>query len=66
MFRQVEEETGFNCGPLINPEDYIELDMNGQEITLFVIPGVSEDTPFKPLSRKEISVSGTQEAVKSS
>lgn len=54
---QVEEETGFNCGHLISPEDFIEFPMNGQEITLFVVPKVPEDTVFKPLTRKEISVS---------
>lgn len=54
---QVEEETGYNCGHLLNQQDFIQQELSGQEITLFVVHGVPEDTVFKPLARKEISVS---------
>jgi hypothetical protein len=54
---QVEEETGYNCGSLLNEQDYIQCDMNDQVITLFIVTGVPEDTPFAPQTRKEISVS---------
>ncbi|GHJ88798.1 hypothetical protein NliqN6_5200 [Naganishia liquefaciens] len=53
--REVEEETGYNCGNLLNKEDYIHLSLGEQEVTLFVVPGVPEDTVFEPLARKEIS-----------
>jgi mRNA-decapping enzyme subunit 2 len=53
---QVEEETGYNCASLLNEHDYIQITMNDQEITLFVVTGVPEETAFSPQTRKEISV----------
>ncbi|KAJ9097409.1 hypothetical protein QFC19_006779 [Naganishia cerealis] len=53
--REVEEETGYNCASLLNEQDYIQITMNDQEITLFVVTGVPEETEFKPQTRKEIS-----------
>lgn len=52
----MEEETGYNCGTLLNEQDYIQCDMNDQVITLFIVTGVPEDTAFAPQTRKEISV----------
>lgn len=55
---KVLEETGFDVGPYLKKQDYIELTMREQRIRLYIIQGVSEDTEFVPRTRKEISVSG--------
>jgi hypothetical protein len=54
---QVYEETGFDCSPYLNPEDFIEVTMQEQRITLYICPGVPSDTVFQTRTRKEISVS---------
>jgi mRNA-decapping enzyme subunit 2 len=54
---QVAEETGYNLNGKIDPESVIEMEIKEQQISLFVVPGVSEDFPFETKTRKEISVS---------
>ena len=53
---QVLEETGYNLAGKINPDDVIEMSIREQKISLFIVPGVPEDFPFKTKTRKEISV----------
>lgn len=54
--REVFEETGFDCEGLAKEEDYVEIVMRDQNLRLYIIPGVSEDTVFECQTRKEISV----------
>ena len=54
---QVLEETGYNLAGQVNPQHYLETVNNGQIVTLFIVPGVPEDYPFRTKTRKEISVS---------
>ncbi|KAK2461923.1 hypothetical protein APHAL10511_006386 [Amanita phalloides] len=53
--REVLEETGYNLAGKINPKDVIEMSIREQKISLFVVPGIPEDFPFKTKTRKEIS-----------
>lgn len=53
---QVLEETGYNLSGQIREADCIRLCIKQQPITLFVVPSVPEDFPFKTQTRKEISV----------
>jgi mRNA-decapping enzyme subunit 2 len=53
---QVLEETGYNLAGQLNPENVIDMSIKEQAISLFVVPGVPEDFPFKTRTRKEISV----------
>ncbi|KAF9229273.1 DCP2-domain-containing protein [Gyrodon lividus] len=53
--REVLEETGYNLAGQINTANVIEMSIKEQLISLFIIPGVSEDFPFKTRTRKEIS-----------
>ncbi|PWN36279.1 DCP2-domain-containing protein [Meira miltonrushii] len=55
--REVLEETGFDCGPLLpnDSRDYMELTMREQKIRLYIVPGLDEDTYFETQTRKEIS-----------
>lgn len=55
--REVLEETGFNCGPLLpnDSRDYMELTMREQKIRLYIVPGLDENTHFETQTRKEIS-----------
>ncbi|KAG2023506.1 DCP2 [Coprinopsis cinerea AmutBmut pab1-1] len=53
--REVLEETGYNLAGKINPTHYLETVNGGQLVTLFVVPGVPEDYPFRTKTRKEIS-----------
>lgn len=53
---QVLEETGYDLEGQIVPEDVIELSIKEQSISLYIVPGVPEDYPFKTRTRKEISV----------
>ena len=55
--REVLEETGYNLAEEINPEEYINATVREQSISLFIVPGISEDYPFKTRTRKEIGVS---------
>ena len=54
---QVLEETGYNLAGKLDPENVIEIAINEQRISLFIVPGVPEDYAFKTKTRKEISVS---------
>ncbi|KAJ7492628.1 DCP2-domain-containing protein [Mycena latifolia] len=53
--REVLEETGYNLTSQINKDDVIEMSIKEQKISLYIVPGVSEDYPFKTKTRKEIS-----------
>ncbi|OCH96106.1 DCP2-domain-containing protein [Obba rivulosa] len=53
--REVLEETGYDLESRIVPEDVIELSIKDQSISLYIVPGVPEDFPFKTRTRKEIS-----------
>lgn len=51
------EETGFDLGECINPEDAVEVSIREQTIALYIVPNVPESYPFETRTRKEISVS---------
>ncbi|KAH8148410.1 uncharacterized protein LAJ45_07512 [Morchella importuna] len=53
--REVFEETGFDCEGLAKEEDYVEIVMRDQNLRLYIVPGVSEETVFECQTRKEIS-----------
>ncbi|KAG6336666.1 hypothetical protein ID866_2413 [Astraeus odoratus] len=53
--REVLEETGYNLVGKINPADVIERTIREQLISLYIVPGVPDDFPFKTRTRKEIS-----------
>ncbi|KAF9015152.1 Dcp2, box A domain-containing protein [Cyathus striatus] len=53
--REVLEETGYNLQGKIDPRDVIEMSIKEQKVSLFIVPGVPEDFPFKTKTRKEIS-----------
>ena len=48
----------------LDPDNVIQLSIKEQSISLYVVPGVPEDFPFKTKTRKEISVSGLSTAAK--
>ncbi|CDZ97533.1 dcp2-domain-containing protein [Phaffia rhodozyma] len=52
--REVLEETGYDCTRLLNKDNFLETNIQGQRVTLFIVPGVSQDYQFKTLTRKEI------------
>ncbi|MFQ6646795.1 hypothetical protein Gotur_019864 [Gossypium turneri] len=54
--REVLEETGFDVSALLNKDEYIEVIFGQQRVRLYIIAGVKDDTPFAPLTKKEISV----------
>ena len=54
---QVFEETGYDLTGQINQDHVIEMSIKQQKISLYIVPGVPEDYPFKTRTRKEISVS---------
>jgi hypothetical protein len=56
----VEEETGFDMSAYISPEEYIQVELSGQVVTMFICMGVPESTRFETQTRKEIGVSGTR------
>ncbi|KAK9700372.1 mRNA-decapping enzyme subunit 2 [Basidiobolus ranarum] len=53
--REVLEETGFDIGPYLKDDQFIEVVIHEQRIKLFIATGVPESTVFTPLTRKEIS-----------
>nr|2A6T_A Chain A, Spac19a8.12 [Schizosaccharomyces pombe]2A6T_B Chain B, Spac19a8.12 [Schizosaccharomyces pombe] len=53
--REVYEETGFDCSSRINPNEFIDMTIRGQNVRLYIIPGISLDTRFESRTRKEIS-----------
>ncbi|KAL0322339.1 UNVERIFIED_CONTAM: decapping enzyme subunit [Sesamum calycinum] len=53
--REVLEETGFDVSELLHKDDNIEMIFGQQRVKLYIIAGVKDDTPFAPLTKKEIS-----------
>ncbi|KAI3625705.1 hypothetical protein CBS9595_001066 [Malassezia furfur] len=55
--REVREETGVDATHLLPPDsrDYLELTMREQKVRLYIVPGLSEDTPMETQTRREIS-----------
>lgn len=52
--REVLEETGFDVGPLLEENEYLEQVINDQTVRLYLITGVPESTSFAPQTRCEI------------
>ncbi|KAJ3053442.1 mRNA-decapping enzyme subunit 2 [Rhizophlyctis rosea] len=52
--REVKEETGFDIGPNLHENEYVERTMKEQRIRLYLITGIPEATIFAPQTRKEI------------
>jgi len=53
--REVYEETGFDCGHLINPNDFVEGQTSNYQYTrLYIVKNVSIETKFCPRTRNEI------------
>ncbi|TXT12492.1 uncharacterized protein COLE_02902 [Cutaneotrichosporon oleaginosum] len=53
--REVYEETGYDMKPLFNPNEFIRTTMNRrQEVTMYLVFGVDENTVFKTKTMKEI------------
>jgi 8-oxo-dGTP pyrophosphatase MutT (NUDIX family) len=54
--REIYEETGFDIRALIRSEHYLECESRDGERAsrMYIIPGVPEETEFKPRVRKEI------------
>ena len=51
------EEIGFDVSKLIQENDYIEHVIRGEQRNrMYIIPNISEATPFETQTRKEISV----------
>lgn len=55
--REVREETGFDCESFAKKEHFVDMTMRDQNLKLFIVPGIPEDTVFECQTRKEISVS---------
>ena len=55
--REVYEETGFDIRRLIQKEDFLEAIINDSNARMYIIPGVPDNTEFKPKTRNEIRVS---------
>ncbi|KAG8697964.1 mRNA-decapping enzyme subunit 2 [Ceratobasidium sp. 394] len=53
--RETLEETGFDVTSLLNRNDFIKNTLKEQQLTLYIIPDVPEDTVFQTRTRKEIS-----------
>lgn len=53
--REVLEETGFDMGAYLVPNEYIEVTRQNKNIRLYVVKGVPESTVFETQTRKEIS-----------
>lgn len=52
--REVREETGFDIGPWLREEDFLQVEVQQQPIRLYIIVGIPEGTHFAPLTRREI------------
>lgn len=53
--REVYEETGFDCGHLINSNDFVEGQTSNYQYTrLYIVKNVPIDTKFAPRTRNEI------------
>ncbi|KAJ1991865.1 mRNA-decapping enzyme subunit 2 [Coemansia sp. RSA 1358] len=53
--REVIEETGFDILPYLIEKQRIEITQANQNVLLYIITGIPEDTVFMPTTRKEIS-----------
>jgi len=58
---QVHEEIGYDITHLLNPDDFIEVTMNDQRMTLFIVCDVPRGARFETQTRKEISVGGSRD-----
>ena len=52
--REVLEETGFDVGPGMDPDHFLEAVIQDQTVCLYPVPGVSERTKFQPRTKNEI------------
>ncbi|KAJ1311381.1 hypothetical protein OPQ81_009874 [Rhizoctonia solani] len=53
--RETLEETGFDVTPLLDKQIFIKNTLKEQQLTLYIVPDVPEDTVFQTRTRKEIS-----------
>ncbi|CAE6521280.1 unnamed protein product [Rhizoctonia solani] len=53
--RETLEETGFDVTPLLDRQIFIKNTLKEQQLTLYIVPDVPEDTVFQTRTRKEIS-----------
>ncbi|TBU35269.1 DCP2-domain-containing protein [Dichomitus squalens] len=53
--REVLEETGYDLEEQLDPDNVLQMSIKEQSISLYIVPGVPEDYPFKTRTRKEIS-----------
>ncbi|KAH3901397.1 decapping enzyme complex catalytic subunit SCDLUD_002889 [Saccharomycodes ludwigii] len=52
--REVMEETGFDLTDYIDENEYVQRNIGGKNYKIFLVSGVPENFPFKPLVRHEI------------
>ena len=52
--REVKEETGYDCSHLISSQDFIEKEIRGTLIRLYIVAGVDPNEKFVPIARNEI------------
>lgn len=52
--REVAEETGLDVSTLIEPGEYVEVDIGAQNVRLYIVAGVDMATMFAPTVRYEI------------
>ncbi|KAL1741869.1 Dcp2, box A domain-containing protein [Schizophyllum fasciatum] len=52
--REVLEETGYDITEKVDVHSCCEINVRGQQVSLYVVPGVPEDYPFETRTRKEI------------
>jgi len=53
--REVLEETGYDLAQQLKFDDFIDMTIKEQRVTLYIVAGVPEDYPFQTRTRKEIS-----------
>ena len=53
--REVFEEVGFDCTPLIREKDVLKITINDHAMSLYIVPGVPRTTIFETQTCKEIS-----------
>ncbi|CAE6457388.1 unnamed protein product [Rhizoctonia solani] len=53
--RETLEETGFDVTPLLDRQIFVKNTLKEQQLTLYIVPDVPEDTVFQTRTRKEIS-----------
>ncbi|BEI99281.1 hypothetical protein CcaverHIS631_0403240 [Cutaneotrichosporon cavernicola] len=52
--REVLEETGYDMAPLLQPNEFLKTFINAQDVTMYLVLGVDENTVFKTKTKKEI------------